>query len=118
MAADKMVAAVGDVRTVIEQLLAEGVLQAHPTFFEVTTAVALELFRRAGVDMAVLEVGLGGRLDATNVIEPVATANADISAKIVVPKPCMRSTRYGDWGSVMISRRRSSGARCAAGCRG
>lgn len=77
--ADKMVAAVADVQMAIEQLLAEGVLQAHPTFFEVTTAVALELFRRAGVDVAVLEVGLGGRLDATNVIEPVATAITSIA---------------------------------------
>ena len=54
-------------------------LQAHPTFFEVTTAVAFELFRRAGVDTAVMEVGLGGRLDATNVIEPVATAITSIA---------------------------------------
>jgi dihydrofolate synthase / folylpolyglutamate synthase len=76
---DRMVAAVGDVQAVIEQLLAEGVLQAHPTFFEVTTAVAFELFRRAGVDTAVLEVGLGGRLDATNVIEPIATAITSIA---------------------------------------
>ena len=68
VAAEKMVAAVADVQATIEQLLAEGGLQAHPTFFEVTTAVAFELFRRAGVDTAVLEVGLGGRLDATNVI--------------------------------------------------
>jgi dihydrofolate synthase/folylpolyglutamate synthase len=78
IAADEMVAAVADVRAVIEQLLAEGVLQAHPTFFEVTTAVAFELFRRANVETAVLEVGLGGRLDATNVIEPVVTAVTSI----------------------------------------
>ena len=79
IAADRMVAAVADVQSAIEELLAEGVLQAHPTFFEVTTAVAFELFRRAGVDTAVLEVGLGGRLDATNVIEPVATAITSIA---------------------------------------
>ncbi|HEY3043131.1 MAG TPA: folylpolyglutamate synthase/dihydrofolate synthase family protein [Vicinamibacterales bacterium] len=79
VAEDRMVAAVADVRAAIEQLLAEGVLKAHPTFFEVTTAVAFELFRRAGVDLAVLEVGLGGRLDATNVIEPVATAITSIA---------------------------------------
>jgi dihydrofolate synthase/folylpolyglutamate synthase len=79
VAEDRMVAAVADVRAAIEQLLAEGVLKAHPTFFEVTTAVAFELFRRAGVDIAVLEVGLGGRLDATNVIEPVATAITSIA---------------------------------------
>jgi dihydrofolate synthase/folylpolyglutamate synthase len=77
--ADKMVAAVADVQAAVAQLLAEGVLQAHPTFFEVTTAVAFELFRRAGVEIAVLEVGLGGRLDATNVIEPVATAITSIA---------------------------------------
>jgi dihydrofolate synthase/folylpolyglutamate synthase len=62
VAAGPMIEAVADVRDVAEQLLAEGVLQAHPTFFEVTTAVGFELFRRAGVDLAVLEVGLGGRL--------------------------------------------------------
>ena len=43
-----------------------------PTFFETTTAIALSWFRRARVDAAVLEVGLGGRLDATNVVTPVA----------------------------------------------
>ncbi|MDQ3171371.1 MAG: bifunctional folylpolyglutamate synthase/dihydrofolate synthase [Acidobacteriota bacterium] len=45
-----------------------------PTFFETTTALACELFRTAGVDVAVMEVGLGGRLDATNALEPIATA--------------------------------------------
>ena len=41
-----------------------------PTFFEATTAIAFEAFARAGVEVAVVEVGLGGRLDATNVITP------------------------------------------------
>jgi dihydrofolate synthase/folylpolyglutamate synthase len=41
-----------------------------PTFFDVTTAAALLLFREARVDRAVLEVGLGGRLDSTNVVDP------------------------------------------------
>lgn len=50
------------------------------TFFEVTTLVALEAFRDAGCDVVVLEVGLGGRLDATNVIEaPLATAITSIA---------------------------------------
>jgi dihydrofolate synthase/folylpolyglutamate synthase len=40
------------------------------TFFEATTAMAFELFARAGVDVAVVETGLGGRLDATNVVMP------------------------------------------------
>jgi len=65
------------IRTVLEtsdHLRACGTLKAPPTFFEATTAVAFELFRRAEVDVAVVEVGLGGRFDATNVIQPVAGA--------------------------------------------
>lgn len=51
----------------------------HPaTFFELTTAVAFEVFRDAAVDVTVLEVGLGGRLDATNVAAPVAAAVVSI----------------------------------------
>jgi dihydrofolate synthase/folylpolyglutamate synthase len=46
-------------------------LPLPPSFFEATTAVAFEIFRRRGVDIAVLEVGLGGRLDATNVVTPL-----------------------------------------------
>jgi len=76
---ERMVAAVADVRDVVERLIAKGALKAHPTFFEVTTAVAFELFRRAAVEIAVLEVGLGGRLDATNVIEPFVTAITSIA---------------------------------------
>ena len=52
----------------------DGTLRVLPTFFEATTAIAFELFRRAGVEVAVIEVGLGGRFDATNVITPVAGA--------------------------------------------
>jgi dihydrofolate synthase/folylpolyglutamate synthase len=63
-------AAVTEVRRAVEEIRAAGRLDVQPTIFEVTTAVALELFRRAGVEVAVLEVGLGGRLDATNVLSP------------------------------------------------
>jgi dihydrofolate synthase/folylpolyglutamate synthase len=59
----------GTVRLAIERLLADGALSAHPSFFEVMTAAALEAFREAGIEAAVLEVGLGGRLDATNAVE-------------------------------------------------
>ncbi len=45
-----------------------------PTFFELTTALAFLYFAEAVVDVAVLEVGLGGRFDATNVVEPMACA--------------------------------------------
>ncbi len=48
-------------------------LDCHPTYFETVTAMAFWLFRELRVDIAVIEVGLGGRLDATNVIEPVLT---------------------------------------------
>lgn len=48
------------------------------TFFEVATLVALTVFAREEVDLAVLEVGLGGRLDATNVVEPLVSAVVSI----------------------------------------
>lgn len=82
VAHDALVAAVADVRDAVDSLRADGSLAAQPTFFEVTTAVAFELFRRAGVEIAVLEVGLGGRLDATNVVAPpalIATAITSIA---------------------------------------
>jgi dihydrofolate synthase/folylpolyglutamate synthase len=52
--------------------------QLHATFFEATTAMAFELFADAGLDVAVVEVGLGGRLDATNVLTPLAAGVASI----------------------------------------
>ena len=57
----------------IEELLADGTLKAHPTYFECVTAIAFEAFARERVDFAVVEVGLGGRLDATNVLMPVVS---------------------------------------------
>ncbi len=62
----------------IQGLLARGDLAAPPTFFEATTAVAFEAFRAAGVEIAILEVGLGGRLDATNIADPLASAITSI----------------------------------------
>ncbi|HEY8232320.1 MAG TPA: bifunctional folylpolyglutamate synthase/dihydrofolate synthase, partial [Vicinamibacteria bacterium] len=66
--------AVHEVRDAAARLVARRVLRGHPTFFEILTAAAFAHFRRERVDVAVLEVGLGGRLDATNVAEPVASA--------------------------------------------
>lgn len=51
----------------------------HPTFFEMTTAMAFLYFRQRPVDLAVIEVGLGGRLDATNVIRPRVAAITNIA---------------------------------------
>jgi dihydrofolate synthase / folylpolyglutamate synthase len=61
------------IRAATEELLADGKLRAHPTYFECVTAVAFEAFARERVDFAVVEVGLGGRLDATNVLMPVVS---------------------------------------------
>jgi len=55
----------------IEELLAAGKLRAHPTYFECVTAMALEYFARIHVDFGIFEVGLGGRLDATNILTPL-----------------------------------------------
>jgi dihydrofolate synthase/folylpolyglutamate synthase len=62
-----------------ERLVSEGELPWHPSFFEMLTAIAFEHFARRKVDIAVLEVGMGGRLDATNVVEPRVSVITDIS---------------------------------------
>ena len=51
----------------------------HPSFFELTTAMALKYFAEQGVDYAVIEVGLGGRLDCTNIITPILSVITNIS---------------------------------------
>jgi dihydrofolate synthase/folylpolyglutamate synthase len=62
-----------------ERLIEDGELPWHPSFFEMLTAMALEHFATSKVDIAVLEVGMGGRLDATNVVEPRVSVITDIS---------------------------------------
>jgi dihydrofolate synthase/folylpolyglutamate synthase len=69
VAGHELAAAVEALRPHVEALRAEDPARA-PTFFDALTAAALWLFREAGVDAAVLEVGLGGRLDSTNAIRP------------------------------------------------
>jgi len=61
------------IHVLIEELLAAGKLRAHPTYFECVTAMAFEYFARERVEFAVFEVGLGGRLDATNILSPLVT---------------------------------------------
>ena len=65
-------------RTTVRQLQDTGRLGPPPTFFEATTAIALSLFQHARVRVAVLEVGMGGRFDATNVVTPVAAGITSI----------------------------------------
>ena len=62
-----------------ERLVGEGDLPWHPSFFEMLTAMAFEYFARSCPGMVVLEVGMGGRLDATNVVEPRLSIITDIS---------------------------------------
>ncbi|PYU57696.1 MAG: bifunctional folylpolyglutamate synthase/dihydrofolate synthase [Acidobacteria bacterium] len=61
------------IHALIEELLAASKLRAHPTYFECVTAMAFEHFARERVNFGVFEVGLGGRLDATNILAPLVT---------------------------------------------
>ena len=54
-------------------------LDRHPTYFEMVTAIALRYFAEQKIQVAVLEVGMGGRLDATNVVEPVVGVITNVS---------------------------------------
>src|SRR5438067_2521023 len=69
----------GDVDKIAEKLVEREELPWHPSFFEMMTAIAFNYFARERVDVAVLEVGMGGRLDATNVVEPLVSVITDIS---------------------------------------
>jgi len=61
------------------RLVAEGHLPHHPSFFESLTALAFLYFAERKVEIAVLEVGLGGRLDATNIVDPLLSVITDIA---------------------------------------
>jgi dihydrofolate synthase/folylpolyglutamate synthase len=69
----------GKIDRAAETLVEKKELPWHPSFFEMMTAIAFEYFSREQVDLAVLEVGMGGRLDATNVVEPRVSVITDIS---------------------------------------
>ncbi|MBI4160903.1 MAG: bifunctional folylpolyglutamate synthase/dihydrofolate synthase, partial [Acidobacteria bacterium] len=68
---DRLAAGILSLRDTIHSLLRSGALRTPPTLFEVTTAAAFAYFRAEDVRLAVLEVGLGGRFDATNVADPL-----------------------------------------------
>ena len=58
----------------------EGIIErVKPSFFEMTVALALDHFKNAGVDLAIIEVGMGGRGDATNLIDPVLSVITNVS---------------------------------------
>ncbi len=66
------------IETAANELVARGELPWHPSFFEMLTAMMFEYFASAGVELAVLEVGMGGRLDATNIADPCVSVITDI----------------------------------------
>src|SRR5579864_349785 len=70
VSATEFSAAFDRVHACAEQLLDSGAIDFHPTYFETVTAMAFLLFREKRTETVVLEVGLGGRLDATNVVHP------------------------------------------------
>ena len=78
VAPDDLDRSIARIQAVVERLVRDGSLETLPTFFECATAVAFDLFRSANVEVAVVEVGLGGRLDATNVLTPMAAAITSI----------------------------------------
>ncbi|MGA9060823.1 MAG: folylpolyglutamate synthase/dihydrofolate synthase family protein [Terracidiphilus sp.] len=67
------------VHDVAQELLLAGQLPQLPSYFEILTALAFQYFARNKADIMVLEVGMGGRLDATNVVEPLLSIITDIS---------------------------------------
>ena len=70
VSAERFAEAFDRVHAAVELLLSEGLIDLHTTYFETITAMAMVIFAEAAVDIVVLEVGLGGRLDATNVVTP------------------------------------------------
>ena len=66
-------------KATIDGLMAGGRLAYHPTYFEVLTALAFLQFAERKVDIAVLEVGMGGRFDATNVVRPLVSVITTIA---------------------------------------
>jgi len=102
---DEFAACATTVREVSEQLLRDKQLEALPTFFEQVTAIALLAFRNAGIELAILETGLGGRLDSTTAanaklvaITPIAmdheeylghTLESIAAEKAAIIRPCV-----------------------------
>jgi dihydrofolate synthase/folylpolyglutamate synthase len=76
---DEFAALHSAVDRVAEDLVEHSQLPWHPSFFEMMTAIAFEHFAREKTELAVLEVGMGGRLDATNVVEPRVSVITDIA---------------------------------------
>lgn len=73
----KLADLVEEIKVVVDKVIEEG--YSHPTEFEIITVLMLLYFNREKIDFGVIEVGLGGRLDSTNVIEPIISVITSIS---------------------------------------
>jgi len=73
---EELVSLVEKIKPIVEDMIKEG---NTPTFFEVFTAIAFDYFNEKKVDFAIVEVGLGGRYDATNIITPEVSIITNIS---------------------------------------
>jgi len=82
-------------RKVIEELLAVGKLAAHPTFLSASRLWRLKFFARAGAQIAVCEVGMGGRLDATNILLPevAVITQIDVTTTKIISATRSRKSR-------------------------
>ncbi len=118
---DALVETIETMRTVIDRLMAAGSLDAPPTFFEVTTAIAFELFRKSSIDLAVLEVGLGGRLDSTNRLRRRSPRSTSITSSTWAPRslpspqkrPALFAVAFPLWLVRLPLKRVTSSCRCA-----
>ena len=73
---EKLLEVISIVKPVVDKLIQKKI---YPTYFEVTTAIAFQYFSMEDVDIAVIEVGMGGRFDATNIITPMVSIITNIS---------------------------------------
>ncbi len=73
---EEFIALVEKVKPLVEEIKTDG---ESPTYFEIVTAMAFQYFREKNVDFAVIEVGLGGRFDATNIVNPILTVITNVS---------------------------------------
>lgn len=73
---EKLLEVISTVKPVVDKLIQKKI---YPTYFEIATAIALQYFSIENIDIAVIEVGMGGRFDATNIITPMVSIITNIS---------------------------------------
>ena len=99
VASERFTEAFNRVHALSEELIDSGAIDLHPTYFETVTAMAFLIFAEAPTDMVVLEVGLGGRLDATNVVRPelcvITQIDFDHEAFLGISLPAIAGEKAG-----------------------